>query len=306
MQKEMRNKLTRVLYELNALDKGPIRVKDMANETGVSVRTIERDMNDIDEANFSLWNPGPGVWAFTEGVSLEKMQLTSIEASILVLMSDVAGSLGGDFADSFKLLKHRLLALPEDNPFFIKMNSGEMYKDTPITRTLEECIRAHEQLEICYKGGKKACYPVRPLKLMWMEGFWYLLALTNDDKLLKFRLEKISSATKMGKSFKYNKNIDKILKESTNVWFEKERPLAVTLEVSAECAHFFKNKTYFPLQKVEKELKDGRIILSCKAAKEEEILPTILHWLPHIKVVSPAGLHKRVKEVLNDYLRSVK
>ena len=68
----------------------------------------------------------------------------------------------------------------------------------------------------------------------------------------------------------------------------------------------FKNKKYFPLQKMEKELKDGRIVLSCKAAKEEEILPTILHWLPHIKVVSPASLHKHVKEVLTDYLRSVK
>ena len=109
-----------------------------------------------------------------------------------------------------------------------------------------------------------------------------------------------------GRFFKYNKNIDTILKESTNIWFEKDRPLAVTLEVSAECAKYFKNKTYFPLQKVEKELKDGRVILSCKAAKEEEILPTVLHWLPHIKVLAPAGLHTRVKEVLNHYLKCVK
>jgi predicted DNA-binding transcriptional regulator YafY len=186
------------------------------------------------------------------------------------------------------------------------MTPGEQYKQTPITRTLEDSIRAREWVTVCYKGGSQACYPVRPLKLLWSEGFWYLLSLTDDDKLLKFRLEKISSAKEMGKFFKYDKNIDKILKESTNVWFEKERPLAVQLEVSAECAHFFKQKNYFPLQKLEKELKDGRVVISCKAAKEEEILPTILHWLPHIKVVSPTSLHKRVKEVLNDYLRSVK
>lgn len=302
----MRNKLTRVLYELNALDKGQIRVKDMAQETGVSVRTIERDMNDIEDANFSLWNPDPGVWAFIEGFSLEKMQLTSIEASILVLMSDMASSLGGDFAGSFELLKRRLLALLEDNPFFIKVIGGEKYQETPITRTLEQSIRMREWVEIHYQGGKMPSYQLRPLKLIWMDGFWYLLSLTDDDQLLKFRLEKISSAKEMGKFFKYNKNIDKILKESTNIWFEKNRPMAVTLEVSAECAHFFKNKTYFPLQKVEKELQDGRIVLSCKAAKEEEILPTILHWLPHIKVVSPDTLYKHVKEVLNDYLRSVK
>lgn len=306
MQKEMHNKLTRLLYELNALDKGQIRLKDMAAETGVAVRTIQRDMNDIQEADFPLWNPDPGVYAFTEGFSLERMKLSSAEASILVLMSDMASSLGGNFGHSFTMLKNRLLATPQDNPFFIKMNSGEMYKDTPITRTLEECVREREWVTICYKGGSMACYPVRPLKLMWVEGFWYLLSLTDDDKLLKFRLEKITSAKEMGKFFKYDKNIDKILRESTNVWFEKERPLSVQLEVSAECAHFFKQKNYFPLQKLEKELKDGRIILSCKAAKENEILPTILHWLPHIKVVSPTSLHKRVKEVLNDYLRSVK
>ncbi len=306
MQKEMHNKLTRLLYELNALDKGAIRLKDMAAEVGVAVRTIQRDMNDIQEANFPLWNPDPGVYAFEEGFSLERMKLSSAEASILVLMSDMASSLGGNFGHSFAMLKNRLLAAPQDNPFFIKMNSGEMYKDTPITRTLEECVREREWVTICYKGGKMADYLMRPLKLMWVEGFWYLLALTTDDKLLKFRLEKITSAKATNKPFKYDKNIDKILRESTNVWFEKERPLSVQLEVSAECAHFFKQKNYFPLQKLEKELKDGRIILSCKAAKEEEILPTILHWLPHIKVISPTSMHKRVKDVLNDYLRSVK
>ena len=306
MQKEMQNKITRLLYELNSLDKGPITLTDMAAEVGVCVRTLQRDMNDIQEADFPLWNPAPGVYAFEEGFSLERMKISGAEASILILMSDMASSLGGNFSRSFTQLKNRLLSAPQDNPFFIKMNSGEMYKDTPITRTLEACVRGRERVNVCYKGGKMACYPVRPLKLMWVDGFWYLLSLTDDDKLLKFRLEKITSATALNESFKYNKNIEKILRESTNIWFEQDRPLAVTLEISAECAKYFKSKTYFPLQKTEKELKDGRLMLSCKAAKEEEILPTILHWLPHIKVVSPESLHNRVKEVLTDYLRSVK
>ena len=119
-------------------------------------------------------------------------------------------------------------------------------------------------------------------------------------------MEKITSANALNKSFKYNRNIEKILRESTNIWFEVKRPLAVMLEVSAECAKYFKQKVYFPLQKIEKELKDGRIVLSCKATREEEILPTILHWLPHIKVVSPSSLQTRVKEVLKNYLKNVK
>ena len=305
MQKEMRNKLTRLLYELNALDKGPICLKDIAEEVGVSVRTIERDMNEIEEADFPLWNPEPGVWAFLEGVSLAKMKLSGAEASVLVLMSDVAANLGGEFNRSFNTFKTRILSL-DNNPFFIKLANGESYKTTPLTQTLEKCIRARKWVNLCYKGGKKACYALRPLKLMWMDGFWYLLALTDDDKLLKFRLEKITSANMLAKSFKHNRNLEKILRESTNIWFDTNRPLGVTLEISAECAEYFKRKIYFPLQKVEKEFKDGRVILSCQAAKEEEILPTILHWLPHIKVVSPSDLRARVNKILTDYLRSVK
>lgn len=306
MQKDMQHKLTRLLYELNALDKGPIQLSALALEVGVTVRTLQRDMNDIQEAQFPLWNPAPGEYAFVEGFSLEKMKLSGAEACLLVLMSDMAASLGSHFGESFSALKKRLLTVPEDNPFFIKMVHSGTYKDSPLAHTLEECIRARQWVNVCYQGGKKACYPVRPLKIMWMEGFWYLLALTDDDKLLKFRLEKITSAAALNKYFKYNKNVDKILRESTNIWFEKERPLSVLLEVSAKCAQYFKDKIYFPLQKVEKEFKDGRIVLSCQAACEEEILPTILHWLPHITVESPASLQNRVKEVLQTYLEGIK
>ncbi|MBQ8032870.1 MAG: hypothetical protein IJ266_02795, partial [Elusimicrobiaceae bacterium] len=170
MQKEMQNKLTRLLYELNALDKGAIRLKDMAEEVGVAVRTLQRDMNEIEDANFPLWNPEPGVYAFIEGFSLERMQLSSAEASILVVMRDIASSLGGNFGQSFEALKLRLTESTQNNPFFIKMTQGEQYKQTPITRTLEDSIRAREWVTVCYKGGKQACYAVRPLKLLWSEG----------------------------------------------------------------------------------------------------------------------------------------
>lgn len=306
MQKDMQNKLTRLLYELNELDKGPIQLSAVAQEAGVSLRTLQRDMNDIQNADFPLWNPNPGEYAFVEGFSLEKMKLSSAEASILILMCDMATTLGNHFSASFSTLKKRLLSTPADNPFFIKMAPSGTYKDTAITRTLEACAREHQWVKVGYQGGKMASYQVRPLKIMWIEGFWYLLALTDDDKLLKFRLEKITSAGTVNKYFQYNKNVDKILRECTNIWFEKERPMSVLLEISAECAHYFKDKIYFPLQKLEKELNDGRIILSCQAACQEEILPTILHWLPHIKVASPVSLHQNVKKVLNDYLRSVK
>lgn len=118
MQKDMQHKLTRLLYELNALDKGTIQLSALALEVGVTVRTLQRDMNDIQKAQFPLWNPTPGEYAFVEGFSLEKMKLSGAEACLLVLMSEMAASLGSHFGESFSTLKKALAYRAGRQPVF--------------------------------------------------------------------------------------------------------------------------------------------------------------------------------------------
>ncbi len=305
MQKEIQTKITRLLSELNELDKGPICLTDLAPQLGVSVRTLQRDMRDIQEADFPLYCPEPGSYAFMEGFSLEKIKLSHREACMLVVMSEIAHSLGNHFGGSFDLLKKRLLGEAEENPFYVKFTGGEEYPDTPITREISACILAREKMVVCYDGGRRACYPVRPLKLIWVDGFWYLLSLTDYNKLLKFRLEKITSAKGKGTFFKYDENIEKILRQSINIWFEQERNLEVELEISAKVAKYFKARSYFPLQKIKEELPDGRLILACRASSIEEIIHTIFHWLPEIKVISPKELASEVKQQIKTYLKEI-
>ena len=305
MQKEMQNKITRLLYELNALDKGTVCLTDMAAELGVSLRTLQRDMRTIQEAEFPLYCPQAGHYAFMEGFGLEKMELSDKEASVLIVMNEVANSLGGNFAGSYDLLRKRLLKHQEDSPFFVKISNGATFPDTPITRILSACVRTREKVTVCYSGGKRVCYHVRPLKILWVEGFWYLLALCDDGKLLKFRLEKITSATPMGKFFTYDAGIEKIIRHGPTIWFATKRTLSIKMEISAACAGYFKARQYFPLQKIEKEYKDGRLLLSSHAVKEEEILPTILYWIPHIKVLRPVKLALQVKKCVKKYLEQL-
>ena len=52
---------------------------------------------------------------------------------------------------------------------------------------------------------------------------------------------------------------------------------------------------------ITKENKDGSLILEYKITKEEEILPTIFHWLPHIKVIEPKWLDDKIREILKQY-----
>ena len=264
----MHNKITRLLYELNALDKGAICLADMAAEIGVSLRTLQRDMRDIQEADFPLYCPTPGEYAFVEGFSLEKMKISDKEASLLIVMHEVASSLGANFNASYTLLKKRLMEDTKESPFFIKFTTGETFPEGPIAATLSQCIQHKEEISICYAGGKRNHYPVRPLKLVWIEGFWYLLALTNTNKLLKFRLNKISSAAPLGKFFSHSPDIENLIRQGTNIWFDTQRPLKVVLKVSPQVAKYFQVRDYFPLQKIEKVLPNGGLIISCQAVNE--------------------------------------
>lgn len=302
MQKEMHNKITRLLYELNALDKGAICLADMAAEIGVSLRTLQRDMRDIQEADFPLYCPTPGEYAFVEGFSLEKMKISDKEASLLIVMHEVASSLGANFNDSYTLLKKRLMEETKESPFFIKFTMGETFPEGPIAKIISQCIKDKEEISICYAGGKRACYPVRPLKLIWIEGFWYLLSLTDDNKLLKFRLNKINSAQPLGKYFTHTPDTENLIRQGTNIWFDTQRPLKVVLEVSPQAAKYFQVRDYFPFQKIEKVLPNGGLIISCQAVNAQEITPTILHWIPDIKVQKPLSLQTAIQSVLKKYL----
>ena len=83
MQPKNLKKLTRLIYFLNILDTGEMRVQREARELDVTERTIQRDINDIDEGGFPLYKEAPGVYKFIEGFSLKKMNLTEAEASLL-------------------------------------------------------------------------------------------------------------------------------------------------------------------------------------------------------------------------------
>lgn len=73
MQLKNLKKLNRLLYLLNILDGGEIRVQREARELDVTERTIQRDINDIDAGGFPVYKAAPGVYKFIQkGFRLKK------------------------------------------------------------------------------------------------------------------------------------------------------------------------------------------------------------------------------------------
>ena len=296
------NKMSAIIFILNKLDSGEVTTKGLAEELNVSTKSVQRYIREIENAEFPLYNPQKGAYAFAEGFSLQKMLLSDTEAGLLVLLNSFVDSLKNKKIDkSFDIFRKRILSENADSPFFVKFQTGHKYEITEKTKTIEKAIKDNEYLTIESVYNKKI-QNLKPIKIAYFEGFWYLICLVgHKNKVLKYNIDNIKTITTTNKYFEITKDITKILKESTNIYFEMERKTKVKLSVAKKTAKYFKAKQYFPLQKITKENKDGSLILECKIAKEEEILPTIFHWLPYVKVMEPKWLDDIIRATLKQY-----
>jgi predicted DNA-binding transcriptional regulator YafY len=296
------NKMSAIIFILNKLDSGAVTTKGLADELNVSTKSIQRYIKEIENAEFPLYNPQKGAYAFAEEFSLKKMQLSDTEAGLLVLLNSFVDSLKNKKLDkSFDMFRKRILSENADSPFFVKFQTGPKYEMNEKTKLIEKVIKDKEYVTI-ESVYNKQIKNLKPIKIAYFEGFWYLICLIgHKNKVLKYNIANIKKIIPTGENFEHTKDITKILKESVNIYFEIDRKIKVTLSVAKKAAKYFKAKQYFPLQKIIKENKDGSLILECKIAKKEEILPTIFHWLPYVKVTEPQTLDTTVREILKQY-----
>ena len=300
MQSKNIKKLNRLLYLLNQLDGGEVRVLREAREMDITERTIQRDLRDIELGGFPLYKAAPGVYKFIEGFSLKKMNLTDEEASLLLVLKDIVEPLGKPFQKPFELLRQKVLRSPEESPFYIKMPKGSQYQESKITRVLERGIIEHTEVRMSLAADptRKLTYELKPLKIMNYDGFWYLLGINAYKEVRKFRLDRILDAINTDKPFKITKNIQKMLSESHNIWFGEKRDKLVSFIVPAQFAPYFKQKDYFPMQKIRKTQKNGDILVETRVSNYREIIPTVLSWLEHITLVSPADFKQLICQII--------
>lgn len=299
------NKISRLMFILNEFDGGEVNLADMADELSVNVRTIQRDIKILESAGFPIANPNKGSYCFVEGYTLQKLRLSPKEAAMLALLSNIAGSLGGGFKETYICLRDRVLENKGESPFYIKLPKAQRL-DNINNKLLESSIKKREKLNIIYENSKLSGKDISPLKIVWFDGFWYLLALGKNEVILKLRLDKIKKLSPTGLTFKRPKKVEKILEESASIWFEANRNIRVELKVFAPAARYFEKKEYLPKQKILKKIPEEDLLLECRIGKYEEIIPIILAWLPCIEVLAPADLRAKIFDIIDEYQKKIK
>ncbi len=85
------------------------------------------------------------------------------------------------------------------------------------------------------------------------------------------------------------------------VWLGEEKK-EIVIKISRDVAGYFKRRKLIANQVVEKELEDGDIIVSAKVGHQNQVLPIVRYWIPHIIIISPEGLQVEMEMELRCYL----
>jgi predicted DNA-binding transcriptional regulator YafY len=300
-------KIFRLWTILNRLDtRKKISTCELSEEFNVSYRTVQRDLQLLGEAGFPIVATEKGQHTFSEGFSLKRMEMSEEEASLLSFLYEIAKSLGENFEESFRGILRKVLAKECDSPFYVKIPEGvKLDKKMPYVKDLEKAIETSSVIEMDYeKPEGDKWLRVHPLKIMFFEGFWYLLArIEGKEWIVKLRLEKIRNLKVMEDTFDEPENLKTMLEESVNIWFSEKRDKKVVLKVDKEVARYFKQREYFPLQKIKKENKDGSLVVESMVSDHMEVIPNIMRWIPNVRVVSPAGLKEEIASRIEKYLK---
>jgi len=300
-------KIFRLWAVLNKLDSGKkIYSSKLAEEFNVSIRSIQRDIELLNMVGFPVVSSEKGCWAFTEGFSLKRIMISEEDASLLSFLFEVARSLGGKFENSFNGILKKMITPDTESAFYVKMPGGmKLSEEYPHAEQIESAIDESRRIKIDYNsGGEEKEYVAEPLKMIYYDGFWYMLAkIDAREWLRKFRLDNIENVEETKEYFDVPDNLKTVLDESVNVWFEEKRNRKVVLKVDAEAAEYFRRKTYIPCQSIKKEQKDGSILVEAMIAEDMEIIPTILYWIPRVKVISPQALKDKVFTMMKGYLK---
>ena len=301
-KKQDNSKYNRInqIYEMLKNNTHGMTITELAKELDVSTKTIQRDLYEVLN-EFGAIKEGR-TWKINP--KLTQDNLASNEKLILGILDEMAKGAGRVFySKAHSLLSQVSLQL--DHPIFASVNSEYLEeKSMLLFEELEKSIK--EKVEITF-DYEKHNFHVKPLKLAFFDGFWYLLALhikKDKETFKKYHLKTITNIKHLENTFEIAEIIEERLRYANSVWFNLDEQFPVKLLLDKNIRKYFERK---PLrgQSIMGVDRDGSIEIEIKISNGMEIIPLILYYIPYIKVLEPQWLADEIKDRVKGYLKEI-
>lgn len=294
------SKLKRITYLYERLLGSPATITELANELNVSTKTIQRDLNETLASCGAVCNGRN--WSIDK--SKASSELKSDERIILGILDELARSGGRQFY----LKAHNLIEQISSNlnhPIYANMDSEALNPEHLETFTiLESAIKNRQTIRCNYRKGS---FELKPLKLVFFNGFWYLLCLDMGAKDIfkKFHLKTLKNIEILDSSFDIPAELENRLQNANSIWFQlNKKSFTVRLFLEKDAVVYFERKP-MKSQSFSARYSDGSAEITIEATDEMEILPVVQWYLPLVKIVEPKWLVDNFKALLQEYLQEL-
>ena len=297
-----------ILYSAGSGEQG-VPVAEIARLTGMTTRTVYRDINALDEElAVPIFQAGRGRYGIERKYFLPPLHLSVPEAIVLFLAARLIARWSDEYdqavVSAFTKLADLLPQPIARHVAATMLAVGEHSPNEPFTRTFATVARGWSEgrvVEIDYESseGPRRSTQVRPYFLEPDAGLRtvYLIGFDETPGALRtFKIERIRSATLTTQRYEIPEEFDpdRFLAHSWGIWSSEGTPTEeVRLRFDASVARRVQEAVWHRSQRLV-ELPDGGVELTFTVAGIVEIRPWILSWGDGVEVLSPASLRESV------------
>ena len=297
-----------ILYSAGSGEAG-VPVTEIARLTGMTTRTVYRDINALDEElAVPIFQAGRGRYGIERKYFLPPLHLSVPEAIILFLAARLIARWSDEYdqavVSAFTKLADLLPQPIARHVAATMLAIGTHSPNEPFTRSFSTVARAWAEgrvVEIDYLPGEgtRRVTRVRPyflepdaaLRSVYLIGFD-----EGADAMRTFKVERIRAATLLTDRYEIPDDFDpdRWLAHSWGIWSSDTTPTEVVrLRFDASVAHRVREAVWHRSQELV-ELADGGVELTVTVAGIVEIRPWVLSWGDAVEVLAPEALRDSV------------
>lgn len=291
-------------------------IEELTEETGVTRRTIHRDLNAIHEAGYPLVGQlenGRKRYRFVSrfkdvlpiSFTLKELMTLSFLRSHLDFLEDTPfhEDMESIFTKVRSVLPPRYAAHMERiTEVSLPLLQGKRnYRQVcEQLRVLQDALIYQYRVTIGYRAtGKKraSSYKVDPYTLIFHRGGLYLLGYAHNRRALRtFAVERIASVRTDRERFELPADYRprEQLRQAFGIVEEKALPIRVRF--SPAVAHAVKDRVWHPSQRIGEE-ENGGIVISFEAGGAMEILSWVLSYGSHAEILEPSELRAEMERI---------
>ncbi|HEX4567780.1 MAG TPA: WYL domain-containing protein [Vicinamibacterales bacterium] len=306
-----------ILRELEASRRATI--DDLAGKTGVTTRTIRRDLEALQTSGFPLFDElidGKRYWML-EAKAFRRLDVTGFtlaELSALYFSRTLVECLAAtpfqqDVASAFDklatVLTPAMRQFLDRLPLVFQTKGGAPGAETgpaakaAVARLLDATLN-HRRATMKYfsmSSGREKDYLIEPYRLVYSPGGLYVLAFVPAyGELRTFAVERIRGISLLEERFTPSELPEGVFAHSLGV--NQGSPEHVEILFEPRIAPYIRERRWHPSQ-THTDRKDGGVLLSLDVCNDWALRSWILGFGPLARVLAPASLKTQIKDEID-------